>query len=150
MTAVRWGKRSWVAETLLVLVLIVVLPLLNGVGLLSDYYLNLVGKYLSLAILALGMDLIWGYTGILSLGQAVFFGLGAYSMGMYLMLGSSGQGVYGEPIPDFMVWNRVLELPLFWKPYQYFPLAALSALLLPALVATAIGLLTFRRRVSGT
>jgi urea transport system permease protein len=150
VTAVRWGKRSWVAETLLVLVLIVVLPLLNGVGLLSDYYLNLVGKYLSLAILALGMDLIWGYTGILSLGQAVFFGLGAYSMGMYLMLGSSGQGVYGEPIPDFMVWNRVLELPLFWKPYQYFPLAALSALLLPALVATVIGLLTFRRRVSGT
>jgi urea transport system permease protein len=150
VTAVRWGKRSWVAETLLVLVLVVVLPLLNGVGLLSDYYLNLVGKYLSLALLALGMDLIWGYTGILSLGQAVFFGLGAYSMGMYLMLGSSGQGVYGEPIPDFMVWNRVLELPLFWKPYQYFPLAALSALLLPALVATVIGLLTFRRRVSGT
>ena len=96
------------------------------------------------------MDLIWGYTGILSLGQAVFFGLGAYAMGMYLMLGSSGRGVYGEPIPDFMVWNRVLELPLFWKPFQYFPLAALSALLLPALVATVIGLLTFRRRVSGT
>jgi urea transport system permease protein len=150
VTAVRWGKRSWVAETLLVLVLIVVLPLLNGLGLLSDYYLHLVGKYLSLAILALGMDLIWGYAGILSLGQAVFFGLGAYSMGMHLMLGSSGQGVYGEPIPDFMVWNRVLELPPFWKPYQYFPLAALSALLLPALVATIIGLLTFRRRVSGT
>jgi urea transport system permease protein len=133
-----------------VLVLVVVLPLLNGVGLLSDYYLNLVGKYLSLAILALGMDLIWGYTGILSLGQAVFFGLGAYSMGMYMMLGASGQGVYGEPIPDFMVWNRVVELPFFWKPYQYFPLAALSALLLPALVATVIGLLTFRRRVNGT
>jgi urea transport system permease protein len=150
VTAMRWGKQSWVAEAILVVVLIVVLPLLNGVGLLSDYYLNLCGKYLSLAILALGMDLIWGYTGILSLGQAVFFGLGAYSMGMYLMLGSSGQGVYGEPIPDFMVWNRVLTLPLFWKPYQYFPLAALSALLLPGLVATIIGLLTFRRRVSGT
>jgi urea transport system permease protein len=86
----------------------------------------------------------------LSLGQAVFFGLGAYSMGMYLMLASSGRGVYGEPIPDFMVWNRVLELPLFWKPYQHLPLAALSALLLPTLVATMIGLLTFRRRVSGT
>jgi urea transport system permease protein len=98
----------------------------------------------------LGMDLIWGYTGILSLGQAVFFGLGAYSMRMYLMLGSSGRGVYGEPIPDFMVWNRVLELPPLWKPFQYFPLAALSALLLPALVANIIGLLTFRRRVSGT
>jgi urea transport system permease protein len=96
------------------------------------------------------MDLIWGYTGILSLGQAVFFGLGAYAMGMHLMLGSSGRGVYGEPIPDFMVWNRVLELPLFWKPFQYFPLAVLLALLLPALIATIIGFLTFRRRVSGT
>jgi urea transport system permease protein len=150
VTVDRAGNRTWLAEAILVLLLIVVLPLLNGVGFLSDYYLNLCGKYLSLAILALGMDLIWGYTGILSLGQAVFFGLGAYAMGMYLMLGSSGRGVYGEPIPDFIVWNRVLELPLFWKPYQYFPLAALSALLLPALVATIIGFLTFRRRVSGT
>jgi urea transport system permease protein len=150
VTAGRAEKRTWLAEAMLVMLLIVVLPLLHGVGFLSDYYLNLCGKYLSLAILALGMDLIWGYTGILSLGQAVFFGLGAYAMGMYLMLGSSGRGVYGEPIPDFMVWNRVLELPLFWKPFQYFPLAALSALLLPALVATIIGLLTFRRRVSGT
>jgi urea transport system permease protein len=144
------GKRTWLAEAILVMLLIVILPLLNVAGFLSDYYLNLCGKYLSLAVLALGMDLIWGYTGILSLGQAVFFGLGAYSMGMYLMLGSSGRGVYGEPIPDFMVWNRVLELPLFWKPFQYFPLAVLSALLLPALVATIIGFLTFRRRVSGT
>jgi urea transport system permease protein len=134
----------------LVILLIVLLPLLNGIGFLSDYYLNLCGKYLALAILALGMDLIWGYTGILSLGQAVFFGLGAYAMGMHLMLGSSGRGVYGEPIPDFMVWNRVLELPLFWKPFQYFPFAVLAALLLPAFVATVIGLLTFRRRVSGT
>jgi len=130
--------------------LIIVLPLLNAVGLLSDYYLNLFGKYLSLAILALGMDLIWGYSGILSLGQAIFFGLGAYSMGMYLMLESSGKGVYGEAIPDFMIWNRVFELPLFWKPYQHFPFALLSALALPALVAAIIGVLTFRRRVGGT
>jgi urea transport system permease protein len=150
VTAGRAEKRTWCAELMLVLLLIVVLPLLHGVGVLSDYYLNLCAKYLALAILALGMDLIWGYTGILSLGQAVFFGLGAYAMGMNLMLGSSGRGVYGEPIPDFMVWNRVLELPLFWKPFQYFPVAALAALLLPALAATVIGWLTFRRRVSGT
>jgi urea transport system permease protein len=148
--AARSGKYPVLTEAILGILLIVMLPLLNVVGFLSDYYLNLCGKYLSLAILALGMDLIWGYTGILSLGQAVFFGLGAYSLGMYLMLGSTGRGVYGEPIPDFMVWNRVLELPLFWKPYQYFPLAASSALLLPALVAAIIGFLTFRRRVSGT
>jgi urea transport system permease protein len=150
VTASRARKRTWLAEAILVILLMIMLPLLNALGFLSDYYLNLCGKYLSLAILALGMDLIWGYTGILSLGQAVFFGIGAYAMGMHLMLGSSGHGVYGEPIPDFMVWNRVLELPLFWKPFQSFPLAALSALLLPALVATIIGLLTSRRRVSGT
>ena len=103
------------------ILLIIILPLLNGIGFLSDYYLNLCGKYLALAILALGMDLIWGYTGILSLGQAVFFGLGAYAMGMYLMLGSSGRGVYGEPIPDFMVWNRVLSCRCFGSPFSTSP-----------------------------
>ncbi len=131
-------------------VVLIGLPLLNTFGLLSDYYLNLFGKYLALAVLALGMDLIWGYTGILSLGQAIFFGFGAYAMGMYLMLESSGKGVYGEAIPDFMVWNQVTSLPWFWQPFQYFPLAVLLALVLPALVACVIGALTFRRRVSGT
>jgi len=130
--------------------LLIVLPLLNALGFLSDYYLNLFGKYLALAILALGMDLIWGYAGILSLGQAIFFGFGAYAMGMYLMLASSGQGVYGERIPDFMVWNRVTALPLFWQPLQYFPCALLLALVVPVVVAGIIGVLTFRRRVSGT
>src|SRR5438552_10389498 len=112
-------KQALIPGTILALVLLIGLPLLNGLGVLSDYYLNLFGKYLALAILALGMDLIWGYAGILSLGQAIFFGFGAYAMGMYLMLASSGQGVYGERIPDFMVWNRGTALPLFWKPFQY-------------------------------
>ena len=132
------------------IVFVVVLPLANAAGLLSDYYLNLFGKYLSLAILALGMDLIWGYTGILSLGQAIFFGIGAYAIGMCMMLEGSGKGVYGEPVPDFMIWNQVYQLPLFWKPFKYFPLAVLGAVLLPALVAAAIGFLTFHRRVRGT
>jgi urea transport system permease protein len=126
------------------------LPLANALGFVSDYYLNLFGKYLALAILALGMDLIWGYTGILCLGQAIFFGIGAYSIGMYMMLASSGKGVYGERIPDFMVWNQVTQLPWFWKPYEHFPLAVLSAVLVPAALAVAIGLLTFRRRLRGT
>lgn len=146
----RTWKRVPVPEMIIGSLLIIVLPLLNVTGVLSDYYLNLFGKYLSLAILALGMDLIWGYSGILSLGQAIFFGLGAYSIGMYLMLESSGKGVYGERIPDFMIWNQVFELPLFWKPYQYLPVALLSSLLLPALAAAVIGFLTFRRRVGGT
>jgi urea transport system permease protein len=135
---------------LLSLLLLVVLPLLNASGMVSDYYLNLFGKYLALAILALGMDLLWGYSGILSLGQAIFFGLGAYAMGMYLMLEASGQGVYGERIPDFMVWNRVTELPLYWKPFQFFPVALGAALVIPAIAALLVGLLTFRRRVGGT
>jgi urea transport system permease protein len=150
MTPPTAWRPTLIPAAILALLLLVGLPLANAFGWLSDYYLNLFGKYLALAILALGMDLIWGYTGILSLGQAIFFGLGAYSMGMHLMLESSGLGVYGERIPDFMVWNRVTELPLFWKPYQYFPFALLSVLLVPALAAVVIGLLTFRRRVGGT
>ena len=132
------------------LVFIVVLPVANAAGALSDYYLNLFAKYLALAILALGMDLIWGYTGILSLGQAIFFGMGAYAIGMYMMLEGSGKGVYGEPVPDFMVWNQVYQLPLFWKPFKSLPLAVAAAVLLPALLAAAIGYLTFKRRVRGT
>lgn len=131
-------------------VFVVVLPLANALGFLSDYYLNLFGKYLSLAILALGMDLVWGYTGILSLCQAIFFGIGAYSIGMSMMLEGSGKGVYGEPVPDFMIWNQVYQLPFFWKPYKHFLFALGSAVLLPAVVAALIGLLTFRRRLRGT
>jgi urea transport system permease protein len=143
-------KAALLPGAVLALLLLIVLPVLNAMGIVSDYYLNLFGKYLALAILALGMDLIWGYTGILSLGQAIFFGLGAYAMGMHLMLESSGQGVYGERLPDFMVWNRVTELPLYWKPFQAFPVALIAALAVPALAALLVGLLTFRRRVGGT
>src|SRR5205807_9693480 len=128
----------------------VVLPLANLSGFVSDYYLNLFGKYLALAVLALGMDLIWGYTGVLSLGQAIFFGIGAYSIGMHMLLEGSGKGVYGEPVPDFMVWNQVYQLPLFWKPYKSAPVALAAAVLLPAGLAALIGLLTFRRRLRGT
>ncbi len=131
-------------------VFIVVLPLANVLGLLSDYYLNLFGKYLSLAVMALGMDLLWGYAGILSLGQAIFFGIGAYSIGMSMMLEGSGKGVYGEPVPDFMIWNQVYQLPLFWKPYKHLLFALGSSVLLPAALAALIGFLTFRRRVRGT
>ncbi len=135
---------------LLAALLLFLLPLLHGFGLVSDYTLNLCGKYLSLAILALGMDVIWGYTGILSLGQGIFFGLGAYAMGMHLLLDSSGQGVYGEAIPDFMVWNRVTELPLHWVPFHSFPVALIACVLIPAVAAVIIGFLTFQRRVGGT
>src|SRR5205823_6175878 len=121
-------KKAFIPGSILAVVLLIGLPLLNALGFLSDYYLNLFGKYLALAILALGMDLIWGYAGILSLGQAIFFGIGAYSIGMHMMLESSGKGVYGEPVPDFMIWNQVYQLPLFWKPYTSVVVALASSL----------------------
>src|SRR5262245_2058192 len=128
------------------LLIVVVLPVLNWLPAgsplhLSDFTLNLFGKFLSYAILALGIDLIWGYTGVLSLGHGVFFGLGAYAMGMHLMLEIGTKSVYRNVLPDFMVWNRVTELPLFWKPFYSVPFTLLAIVVVPALVAFAFGYL---------
>jgi urea transport system permease protein len=137
------------------LILLIVLPALNllapeGSWLhVSDFTLNLFGKYLAFAILALGLDLIWGYTGILSLGHGVFFGLGAYCMGMHLMLTIGTESVYGSELPDFMVWNQVKELPLFWKPFYSFIVAGFGAMLVPTLFALVFGYLAFRSRIKG-
>ena len=146
----RLRDREWAAAGVFAAVFVVGLPAANALGLISDYYLNLFGKYLALAILALGLDLIWGYAGILSLCQAIFFGIGAYSIGMHMMLEGSGRGVYGEPVPDFMIWNQVYQLPWFWKPYKYGIVAVVLAILVPAALAVVIGLVTFRRRLRGT
>src|SRR5690242_21726006 len=128
----RWGLLG------LAVVLVVALPTLNALPAgsplrISDFTLNLFGKFLAYAILALGIDLIWGYTGILSLGHGVFFGLGAYAIGMYMMLAIGTESVYGSTLPDFMVWTQVKELPFFWKPFYSFPFALAAALLLPTL-----------------
>jgi urea transport system permease protein len=136
-------------------VLVVVLvPALNALPAgsplrVSDFTLNLLGKFLTYAILALGIDLIWGYTGVLSLGHGVFFGLGAYAMGMHLMLEIGTQGVYGNALPDFMVWNRVTELPLFWRPFYSGAFTLAAVLAVPAVVAFVFGYLTFRSRIRG-
>jgi len=116
---------------------------------LTDFNLNTAGKYMAYAILALGIDLLWGYTGILSLGQGIFFGLGAYCMGMHLMLSIGGEGVYQSDLPDFMVWNQVKELPLFWKPFQSFGLSMAAIVGVPALFALIFGFMTFRSRIKG-
>ncbi|HEV8441463.1 MAG TPA: urea ABC transporter permease subunit UrtC [Methylomirabilota bacterium] len=134
--------------------LVVVLPALNALPSdwslhVSNFTLNLFGKFLAYAILALGIDLIWGYTGVLSLGHGVFFGLGAYAMGMHLMLEIGTKSVYGNVLPDFMVWNRVTELPLFWKPFYSAPFTLLAVLAVPAIVAWTFGFLTFRSRIRG-
>ncbi len=136
-------------------ILLVVMPLLNLLPPedswfhLSDFSLNRFGKFLAFAILALGLDLIWGYTGILSLGQGVFFGLGAYCMGMHMMLTIGKESVYGSDMPDFMVWNQVKELPLFWKPFYSFPVALIGAILVPMLFALIFGFFAFRSRIKG-
>src|SRR5215204_1473341 len=99
----------------------------------STYVLTLVGKYLCFAILALAVDLVWGYCGILSLGHAAFFALGGYAMGMYLMRQIGQRGVYGNPVlPDFMVFLNYKELPWFWHGFNHFPYALLMILVLPA------------------
>src|ERR1700752_5400231 len=106
---------------LIALIILVVLPLL-----LDNFRLNLVGKYLTYAFVAVGLVLCWGYTGILGLGQGVFFGLGGYCMAMFLKLEASSVAktkIQSTPgIPDFMDWNQLTQLPLFWKPFHSFPL----------------------------
>jgi len=136
------------------LVLFVGLPLLNllpsdSMFHVSDFSLNLFGKFFAFAILALGIDLIWGYTGILSLGHGVFFGLGAYAIGMHLMLGIGAEGVYGTALPDFMVWNQVTELPWFWKPFSSLGFSLAAVVLVPMLFAALFGFLAFRSRIRG-
>jgi len=134
--------------------LVVVLPALNALPQgsplrVSNFTLNLFGKFLTYAILALGLDLIWGYTGVLSLGHGVFFGLGAYAMGMHLMLEIGAKGVYQNVLPDFMVWNRVTELPLFWKPFGSALVTLVAVVVVPGMVALVFGFLTFRSRIRG-
>jgi len=134
--------------------LVVVLPALNALPQgspfrVSNFTLNLFGKYLTYAILALGIDLIWGYAGVLSLGHGVFFGLGAYAMGMHLMLEIGAKGVYQNVLPDFMVWNRVTELPLFWRPFNSALFTLIAVVVVPGVVAAVFGFLTFRSRIRG-
>jgi urea transport system permease protein len=145
------GITFWVVGAILLLVMPVlnVLPPEDSWFHLSDFSLNRFGKFLAFAILALGLDLIWGYTGILSLGQGVFFGLGAYCMGMHLMLTIGKESVYGSDMPDFMVWNQVKELPFFWKPFYSFPAAVIGALLVPMVFALIFGFFAFRSRIKG-
>ena len=138
----------------LAVVLVVVLPLLNMLPPssplhVSNFTLNLFGKFLTYAILALGLDLLWGYTGVLSLGHGVFFGLGAYAMGMHLMLEIGTQSVYQNALPDFMVWNQVKSLPLFWQPFHSSAFTLFAIVAVPALVATVFGFLAFRSRIRG-
>ena len=116
----------------------------------STYLVALFGKYVCYGLLALSIDLIWGYAGILSLGHGAFFALGGYAMGMYLMRQIGTRGVYGNPVlPDFMVFLNWHELPFFWYGFNHFIYAALMILLVPGLLAFVFGWFAFRSRVTG-
>ncbi len=117
---------------------------------LSAYGITLIGKYLCYALLALAVDLIWGYCGILSLGHAAFFSLGGYAMGMYLMRQIGPRGVYGDPIlPDFMVFLNYKSLPWFWHGFNHFTFAMAMMVFVPGLLALVFGWFAFRSRVTG-
>src|SRR5262249_9410752 len=117
---------------------------------LSSYFVALFGKYLCFAILALSIDLIWGYCGILSLGHGAFFALGGYAMGMYLMRQIGTRGVYAHPVlPDFMVFLNWPELPLYWYGFNWFAYAVAMVFLVPGALAFVFGWFAFRSRVTG-
>jgi urea transport system permease protein len=116
----------------------------------SSYLVALFGKYACYAVLALSIDLIWGFCGILSLGHGAFFALGGYAMGMYLMRQIGTRGVYADPIrPDFMVFLNWPELPVYWYGFQHFPYALLMVVLVPGVLAFVFGWFAFRSRVTG-
>jgi urea transport system permease protein len=137
------------AGLLMAFLLLLLIPVLNLAGVMSDLSLNLLGRYLCFAMVAIGIDLIWGYTGILSLCQALFFSLGGYCIGMHMLLKTGTQGTYGSALPDFMVWTGVTELPWFWKPFSSFPAMLSLGLLVPAVAAFAFGFFAFRSRIKG-
>ncbi len=116
----------------------------------SIFDISVLGKFLTFALLALAVDLVWGYLGILTLGHGAFFAIGGYAMGMYLMRQIGDRGVYGDPLlPDFMVFLNWQELPWFWLGFDSFAFAALMIVVAPALLAFVFGWLAFRSRVNG-
>jgi urea transport system permease protein len=151
-----WSLRFWLGFAAAGLLLVVVVPLLNralpadSAWAVPDYIVPLLGKYLCYAMLALSLDLVWGYAGILSLGHGAFFALGGYCMGMYLMRQIGTRGVYGNPLlPDFMVFLNWQELPWFWWGFDHFAYAMAMVMLVPGIFALIFGWLAFRSRVTG-
>ena len=146
---------EFIVVGVLLLLLTVIFPLLNAHGLLSDFTITLWGKYLCYALLAMSVDLLWGYTGLLSLGQALFFSLGGYMFGMYLMLQIGMLGSYAKAgqnpagLPDFMIFLGHTFLPPFWRPFQSFGFSVLMVFVIPGLLALAFGFLAFRSRIKG-
>ncbi len=151
----KLGTRGWSAVLAAVIVIAVVVPVLNllvppdSAFHLGDFYVSLAGKILCYAICALAMDLIWGYAGILSLGHGLFFALGGYAMGMYLMRQIGTDGQYRSELPDFMVFLNWKELPWHWLLSDSFIAQMLLVVLVPGLLAFVFGYFAFRSRIKG-
>jgi urea transport system permease protein len=147
--------RGWLLAFGLLFAAIIFFPVLNifvpeeSFFHIPDYMFPLLGKYLCYAMVALAIDLIWGYAGILSLGHGVFFSMGGYAMGMYLMRSIGKEGVYKSDLPDFMVFLDWKELPWYWYGFDYFSFALLIVFLLPGLFAFVFGYFAFRSRIKG-
>ena len=150
-----YGRRGWVLLGLCALALFVLFPLSNlllpkgNLFHVSDYTVALAGKIMCYAIVAVAMDLVWGYTGILSLGHGLFFALGGYAMGMYLMRMIGREGQYQSDLPDFMVFLNWKAYPWYWSFTEHFWYAALLVVLVPGLLAFSFGFFAFRSRIKG-
>jgi urea transport system permease protein len=146
---------AWTAFGIAATVLVLVVPVLNlalpasSAMHVPDYLVALMGKFLCYAMVALAIDLIWGFTGILSLGHGMFFALGGYAMGMYLMREIAGEGVYRSQLPDFMVFLDWKELPWYWHGFEHFWFAMLMVVLVPGVFALVFGFFAFRSRIKG-
>ena len=142
-------RKDVLCFAILAVLLLAVFP-----AILDPFRLNLFGKYLTYAFVAVGLVMCWGDAGILSLGQGVFFGLGGYCMAMYLKLEAStpeATKIQSTPgIPDFMDWNQITSLPFFWKPFHHLSFALIAIPMVPLLLAAVIGFAMFKRRVGGT
>ena len=150
-----WSGRAWALMGIAALILFVIVPVGNilvpagSIFHVSDYTVTLAGKIMCYAIVALAMDLIWGYTGILSLGHGLFFALGGYAMGMYLMRSIGHDGVYKSDLPDFMVFLDWKTYPWYWSFTDHFWYAALLVVLVPGILAFVFGFFAFRSRIKG-
>jgi urea transport system permease protein len=155
ITKILHNDRGGQVFLLILLASLILVPVLNQLPEdnalhISTYTVTLLGKYLTYALLAVAVDLVWGYLGILSLGHAAFFALGGYAMGMYLMRQIGERGVYGHPeLPDFMVFLNWQELPWFWYGFDQFWFSLLMVVFVPGLLAFVFGWLAFRSRVTG-
>jgi urea transport system permease protein len=150
-----YGRRGWAVLGACAVILFLLFPLANlalpkgGLFYISDYTVALTGKIMCYAIVAVAMDLIWGYTGILSLGHGLFFALGGYAMGMYLMRMIGREGQYQSELPDFMVFLDWKDYPWYWSFTDHFCYAALLVVLVPGLLAFVFGFFAFRSRIKG-